>query len=188
MSLSGECITPPEASHISPSRVTPANINICFSFRAAEALYLEGVKREEAPSVANWAFKQDIIVTKRAWSEVYIYLFIFSNGERRTDIKGKGFLNEWRTSVIGWRSARQLPTCVFLSSRVLRREHITTRRSRGAVESTLGSKRRRSESQLKGPIWRADMQSTKHGKTSQVASHNCLLMNLRINMISVLTQ
>lgn len=32
MSLSGECLTPPGPSNILPSMVTPANINICFSF------------------------------------------------------------------------------------------------------------------------------------------------------------
>lgn len=45
MSLNGECITPPWASHILHSTVTPANINICFSFQAAVVLCSGGVKK-----------------------------------------------------------------------------------------------------------------------------------------------
>lgn len=63
VSLNGECITPPLASHILHSRVTPANINICFSFQAAVLLCSGGVKKEERLSVANVTFRQDIIVT-----------------------------------------------------------------------------------------------------------------------------
>ncbi len=49
VSLSGECVTPHWASHILPSRVTPANINICFSFQVAVALCSGGVKEGGEP-------------------------------------------------------------------------------------------------------------------------------------------
>lgn len=49
VSLSRECITPQWASHILPSRVTPANINICFSFQVAVVLCLGGVKEGGEP-------------------------------------------------------------------------------------------------------------------------------------------
>lgn len=45
LSLNGEFTTPPWASHILHSRVTPANINICFSFQAAVVLCSGGVKK-----------------------------------------------------------------------------------------------------------------------------------------------